>query len=71
MNIALKVFIIIIFLFFILSSLTQVDSKHQPSGMLSVVVLYVQCVYVNVHVCENYRSQVDHMCRSRGWVHPN
>ena len=55
-----------ILLFFSLSSSTQVDSKHQPSGMLSVAVLYVQCVYVDVHVHENYRSQVDHICRSVG-----
>ena len=48
----------------------QVDSKHQASGMLSVAVLYVQCVYVDVHVCENHRSQVDHICRSCGCVHP-
>ena len=57
-------------LLFLLSSSTQVDSKHQPSGMLSVAVLYVQCVYVDVHVHENYRSQVDHICRSCGCVHP-
>ena len=46
------------------------DSKHHPSGMLSVAVLYVQCVYVDVHVRENYRSQVDHICRSCGCVRP-
>ena len=57
-------------LLFLFPSSTQVDSKHQPSGMLSVVVLYVQRVYVDVHVRENYRSQVDHICRSCGWVHP-
>ena len=69
-NIVLKVFIIIIFLFFVLSSISQVDRKHHTSGMLSVAVLYVQCVYVDVHVRENYRSQVDHVCGSCGWVHP-
>ena len=46
------------------------DNKHQPSGMLSVAVLYVQCVYVDVHVRANYRSQVDNIRRSCGWVHP-
>ena len=70
MSNVLKVFIIIILLLFLLSSSTQVDSKHQPSGMLSVAVLYVQCVYVDVHVHENYRSQVDYICRSCGCVHP-
>ena len=59
-----------ILLLFSFSSSTQMDRKHQPSGMLSVAVLYVQCVYVDVHVHENYRSQVDHICRSCGCVHP-
>ena len=57
-------------LIFSFPSSTQMESKHQPSGMLSVAVLYVQCVYVDVHVHENYRSQVDHICRSCGCVHP-
>ena len=70
MNNVLNVLVILYCFSYSLPQLTQVDSKHQPSGMSSVAVLYVQCVYVDVHVCENYRSQVDHICRSCGCVHP-